>query len=330
MTDLKRVTVIGAGFMGGVIATLYARHGYKVALHDTDATTLNGFRDRLGPIAKSLADESHTAEQIFANIEPASALEAAIDGSILVHETVKETLSIKQELFAALDRMCAPDVVIATNTSSFVLTDVCAAVTRKERVIGIHFVAPAHIIPVVEIIHANVTPAALIEWARAFVRSFGYIGVTCLERPGFLINRIQLAMIAEVYRILDEGAASAEDVDAAVRLSLGPRLALWGPLLTEDLVVNKRTTLAVFDYLHEKTGDARFAAVPILRERVQEGALGALSGRGWHAFKADYPAIVTTRDRQLRELLNWLQARDSAADVINGAQASTRGSVTGG
>lgn len=330
MAGLKRVTVIGAGFMGGVIATLYARHGYKVALHDTNAATLSGFRDRLGPIAESLADEANTPEQIFANIEPIAALDAAIEGSILVHETVQETLSLKQELFAKLDRMCAPDVVIATNTSSFLLTDVCAAVTRKDRAVGIHFVAPAHIIPVVELIHADFTPPALIEWARAFVRSFGYTGVACLERPGFLINRIQLAMIAEVYRIIDEGAASAEDVDAAVRLSLGPRLALWGPLLTEDLVVNKRTTLAVFDYLHEKTGDARFAAVPILRDQVRDGALGALSGQGWHTFKADYPAIVTTRDRQLRELLEWLMARDSATDVINGAQAPAQGSMTGG
>lgn len=324
MSEADRVTVIGAGLMGGAIAALYARHGYRVALHDSDNAILGSFRSRLRPIAESLAGEDCTVDQIFANIRLEPTLAAAVDGALLVHETIQETLSIKQELFGTLDQMCAPEVVIATNTSSFLLSDVCEMVRRRERVIGIHFVAPAHIVPIVEIIHAAFTPASLVAWARKFVGSFRYTGVACIERPGFLVNRIQLAMIAEVYRILDEGAASAEDVDAAVRLSLGPRWALWGPLLTEDLVVNKRTTLAVFDYLHEKTGDARFAAVPILRDRVQSGALGAISGEGWYAFTKDYSSIVTSRDTQLRQLLEWLRPRNDVAELTGDAPVPPR------
>lgn len=323
MTDASRVTVIGAGFMGGVIATLYARHGYMIALHDTDPTTLNSFYERLRPIAESLAEKNCSVDQIFAKVRLEPTLDEAVEGSVLVHETVQETLSIKQELFAKLDSICAKEVVLATNTSSFLLTDVCAAVNRRERVIGIHFVAPAHVIPVVEIVHANFTPPKLIRWARTFLSSFGYTGVACFERPGFLVNRIQLAMIAEVYRILGEGAASADDVDAAVRLSLGPRLALWGPLLTEDLVVNKKTTLAVFDYLHEKTGDSRFEAAPILRDKVKKGALGAVSGKGWYTFKGDYSSIVISRDKQLRRLLDWLETSNAVADLIQNHEDSS-------
>ena len=130
-----------------------------------------------------------------------------------------------------------------------------------------------------------------------------------------LLNRIEYALLSEVYRILDEGLGSQEDVDAAVRLSLGPRLALWGPLLTEHLVVSKKTVLAVTEYLHQETGDPSFAPRQVLRSLVEGGRVGAISGKGWYEFNKEYASIVRIRDTQLQELLSWLQLQDPVSNV---------------
>jgi 3-hydroxybutyryl-CoA dehydrogenase len=315
MQNLNRIAVVGAGFMGCVIATLYGRHGYKVALYDIQAPLLESYRDRAQPIAEILADTEHPVDKILGNVTTVSRLEAAIEGAFLVHEVVQEVLSVKQELFASLDRLCDPKIVLGTNTSSFLLTDICRDVKHRERVLGIHYVTPAHIIRAVELIYADFTSPSLIEWGRKFLETIDHVGVACRERPGFLVNRIQFALLSEVYRIMDEGLASRDDVDAAVRLSLGPRLALWGPLLTEDLVVNKKTSLAVTQYLFEQTGDPNFAGRPVLRALVDSGSVGAIAGKGWYDFEADYPAVVSNRDRQLQELLTWLRQKDPMGKI---------------
>jgi 3-hydroxybutyryl-CoA dehydrogenase len=228
---------------------------------------------------------------------------------------VQEDLRAKQELFALLDRRCESDVVLATNTSSFLLTDICRGVQRRQRVLGVHFVTPAHVVQAVELIYADFTPDALVEWGRKFLATINHVGVACRERPGFLVNRLQYALLAEVYRILDEHIARRDDVDAAVRLSIGPRLALWGPLLTEDLVVSKKTTLAVVEYLYQQTGDANFLPRSVLRELVDEGSVGAMCGKGWYEFSGDYPSVVKERDRQLLDLLSWLRQKDPVSRI---------------
>ncbi len=311
----NRIAVIGAGFMGTVIATLYARYGYDVRLHDAMPSMLDSYRERALPIAASLASLDQPAESFLQRVRTERDLTAAVEGAALVHEVVQEVLTVKQELFTTLDRLCPADTVIATNTSSFMLSEICHGVEHKHRVLGIHYITPAHIIPAVELIYGDFTPPALVEWARKFVSTIDHVGVACRERPGFLINRIQFALLAEIYRIMDEGLASRDDVDAAVRLSLGPRLALWGPLLTEDLVVNKKTSLAVTEYIHQQTGDENFAVRPVLRRLVDDGSFGAVSGRGWYEFSEAYSKIVTERDSQLKELLRWLNDKNPVAGV---------------
>jgi 3-hydroxybutyryl-CoA dehydrogenase len=315
MQDSKRIAVIGAGFMGTVIATLYSRHGYNVALHDTASQMLASYRERARPIAETLADANKSVDQILESVDTEIKLEEAINGAFLVHEVIQEVLPAKQELFGLLDRSCRQDVIIATNTSSFLLSDISRDVRQRDRVIGIHYITPAHVIRAVELIYADFTPAPLVEWGRRFLTTIDHVGVACRERPGFLINRLQFALLSEVYRIMDEGLASRDDVDTAVRLSLGPRLALWGPLLTEDLVVNKKTSVSVTEYLNQQTGDPNFAVRPVLRRLVQEGYLGAVAGKGWYEFEASYPSVVSRRDAQLKELLGWLQLKDPLRNI---------------
>jgi 3-hydroxybutyryl-CoA dehydrogenase len=305
-----RICVVGAGFMGCVIAALYARHGYEVVLCDSNREMLDSFAERARPIAATFTDDAEAVEAMLGRVRLEPALEAAVEGAFLVHEAVQEVLETKQAVFEALDRLCPPQVVLATNTSSLLISDIAARVTEKQRVLGLHYITPGHIIPVLEIIHADFTPDSLVAWGRQFVESIDHTGVACPERPGFLINKIQFAMLTEIYRLMDEGLATRDDIDAAVRLSIGPRLALWGPLLTEDLIVSKQTALAVTDSLHRQTGDENFKGRKALRDLVEEGRLGAMSGEGWYRFDAPYPEVVEERDRQLSDLLDWLRARD--------------------
>jgi 3-hydroxybutyryl-CoA dehydrogenase len=315
MDNSGKIAVVGAGFMGCVIATLYARHGYQITLNDVVPAMLDTFAERARPFAESLADQKTPADTILSNIRLEADLRIAVDGAFLVQEVVQEDLDLKQNIFTKLDKLCAPSVILATNTSSYLLTDICRDVEHRARVIGIHYITPAHIVPVVEIITMPSTPPELAEWARGFLRTIDKVGVVCAERPAFLVNRLQYALLAEAYRLLDEGMATRDDIDTAVRLSLGPRLALWGPLLTEDLVVNKRTVLSVSEYLNRQTGDAIYAPRKILKDLIADGRLGAAVGKGWYDFSAEYGSILQQRDAQLSELLVWLRER-KALDAI--------------
>jgi 3-hydroxybutyryl-CoA dehydrogenase len=168
-------------------------------------------------------------------------------------------------------------------------------------------------VPVVEVIVAEFTPAELIDWARDFVTAIDHVPVVCRENPGFLINRIQGTMLAEIHLIVDEGLATVEDVDTAVRLALGPRWALWGALACEDMIVSKRTMLALLEYMHGQTGQAHYRPTPTLHKLVDEGRLGATTGNGWVRWDKPNDELVVERDRQLSDILHWLSERNAMA-----------------
>ncbi len=309
------ITVIGAGFMGCVIATIYARHGFDVVLHDAVPGMLSSFAKRAIPIAHSLGTPELSPEDIVGRVRLVDTLEAAVAQAELVHEVIQENLELKQDLFKKLDQLCPPGVVLASNTSSFLLSHLCRDVVRKERVVGIHYITPAHIVQAVEIIVADFTPPELISWARAFVARIDHVPVVCREKPGFLINRMQFALMAEIHRIVDEGLASAEDVDNAIRLSLGPRWALWGGLACEDLVASKQTAVAMLEYMHEQTGQPQYQTTATLRQLVSENKLGAATGQGWFEWRRPNAELVMERDRQLAEMLAWLAERKPMAHL---------------
>lgn len=315
MRQPTHVTVVGAGFMGCVIATIYARHGFDVVLHDAVPGMLSSFAKRAIPIAHSLGTPELSPEDIVSRVRLVDTLEAAVAQAELVHEVIQENLELKQDLFKKLDQLCPPGVVLASNTSSFLLSHLCRDVVRKERVVGIHYITPAHIVQAVEIIVADFTPPELISWARAFVARIDHVPVVCREKPGFLINRMQFALMAEIHRIVDEGLASAEDVDNAIRLSLGPRWALWGGLACEDLVASKQTAVAMLEYMHAQTEQPQYQTTATLRQLVSENKLGAATGQGWFEWRRPNAELVMERDRQLAEMLAWLAERKPMAHL---------------
>ncbi|HZS53214.1 MAG TPA: 3-hydroxyacyl-CoA dehydrogenase family protein [Bryobacteraceae bacterium] len=304
------IAVVGAGFMGTVIATLYAHYGYKVILTDLMPKPLEAYRTRAEPIARSLVGANKKMDVIFANVVTEINLEKAVKDAFFVHEVIHEEINAKQSLFERLDRICPREVVLGTNTSSLKLSDICANVANRDRVIGVHYITPAHIIKLVELIVADFTPKELIDWSKKFLKTIDHVGVVCTDTPGFLVNRLQYALLSEAYRIVEEGAASRDDVDTAMKLSLGPRLALWGPLLTEDLVVSKKTSADIWDYLYRKTNLEKFQCPPGITRFVEQNRLGAISGAGWYDFARDYASVVTARDSQLKSILDWLEKND--------------------
>ena len=241
-------------------------------------------------------------------------LEKAVRDAFFIHEVIHEEIKAKQSLFERLDRICPREVVLGTNTSSLKLSDICANVTNRDRVIGVHYITPAHIIKVVELIVADFTPKTLIDWGKRFLKTIDHVGVVCTDTPGFLVNRLQYALLSEAYRIVEEGAASREDVDTTMRLSLGPRLALWGPLLTEDLVVSKKTSADIWDYLYRKTSLEKFQRPAGITRFVEQNRIGAISGAGWYDFARDYASVVTARDGQLKSILEWLEKNDRVGE----------------
>jgi 3-hydroxybutyryl-CoA dehydrogenase len=310
MTKRDRLSIVGAGAMGTSIATLCAAYGYRVALTDTNIESLKRFPERATPIAKYLAGTSRTTNDILRNVESFDSLEESIKGSFMVHEAIHEDLEAKRELFQKLEELCEPNTILATNTSSFLLSAISEKLTSQHRMIGIHYVAPAHLIRAVEILTARFTDEDVIAQAKVFVESIDHVGIVCRETPGFIINRIQYALKAEVMKILEQGIASVEDIDAAVRLAIGPRLALWGPLMQEDMSASKNTVISVSDYIYNATGNVHFKPPAILKKLANAGNLGATAGAGWYKWEIDGALLTAERDSQLGELLEWLRAHD--------------------
>ena len=317
MEKSNQITVIGAGFMGAVIAPIYAKHGYQVVLHDAQPEVLTSFAARAQPIVASLFPPGADAaiDGLIAAIQLEADLATAVAGSFLVHEIVPEDLALKQALFEQLDSLCPAEVVLGTNTSSFRLSDICTNVKHRERVIGIHYITPAHIVKAVEVILADFTPSTLVDWTREFLDSIDHVAIVCKESPGFLVNRLQAAMVAEAHRVVDEGLATPADIDNVMRLSIAPRWALWGLLATEDLVVNKRTVHASMQYIGAIPELAHFGSTVTLDKMIEAGKEGAISGEGWYQWQDDHDAIVTERDQQMREILDWLADRDAMATI---------------
>lgn len=313
--DKGQITVVGAGLMGTAIATLCAGYGYRVRVCDPAQAMLDSFAERAGPVAAYLSETVPGAGNAMDRIHLGPDLAPAVEGSFLVQEAIHEDMAAKQALFEELDRLCAPEVLLATNTSSLMLTEIGRGLVHKARFLGIHYVSPAHLVRAVEIIATADTAPATTEAGKSFLATIDRTGILCRDHPGFLINRIQYALKAELMRIVDEGTATVEDIDTAVRLSIGPRLALWGPMLQEDLSTSKATVGAVSAYLAEALDQPHYLAAPVLGRLVEAGETGAAAGAGWYAWTRDRAGIAAERDRQLDALLTWLRDNDRRSEL---------------
>ena len=279
----SRIGVIGAGTMGNGIAQVCAQAGLQVRMVDiADAAVQRG----LSTVSKSLdrlvaKDKISAAEKdaIVGRIAGGTDY-AALKDCDLVIEAATENLTLKLKILKQLDELLGETVVIATNTSSISITQLAAVVRNPGRFIGMHFFNPVPLMGLVELIRGLQTEDATHDLSHAFVRHIGKTPVTVRNSPGFVVNRILCPMINEAIFVLQEGLASAEDIDAGMRLGCNHPI---GPLALADMV-GLDTMLAVMEVFYEGFNDPKYRPAPLLKEMVAAGRLGRKNGRGFYSY----------------------------------------------
>ncbi|MFE7571190.1 3-hydroxyacyl-CoA dehydrogenase [Streptomyces sp. NPDC057539] len=286
------VAVVGTGTMGQGIAQVALVAGHPVRLYDAvpgraeqAATTLAGRLDRL--VEKGRLDAA-ARDAACSRLHPARDLTELADAALVV-EAVLEELSVKRDLFAALEDIVADDCLLATNTSSLSVTAVAGALRHPGRFVGLHFFNPAPLLPLVEVVSGFATDETAAERAHATALAWGKTPVRCADTPGFIVNRVARPFYAEALRVYEERAADPATIDAVLRECGGFRM---GPFELTDLIgqdVNEAVTRSVWESVFQ---DPKFTPSLAQRRLVESGRLGRKSGRGWYAYGEDAPGAA--------------------------------------
>lgn len=284
MTEWKQVTVIGAGTMGHGIVLTAARAGLRAVMVDVSRAALDaGLAAVRADLEAGMARGKVTAgerDQALSRIAAEPDLGRALEGASIAVEAVPESLDLKQQVFRDLETAAGPDMVLATNTSSIPVGEIAAVTTRPERVVGMHFFNPVHIMPLVEVVRAAGTAEETVERAVDLGTRLGKECIVVRDSPGFATSRLGVLLGLEAIRMVQDGVASAEDIDKA--MTLGYRHPL-GPLRLTDLV-GLDVRLAIAEQLHRSLGAPAFRPPDLLRRMVAEGKLGKKSGQGFYRW----------------------------------------------
>lgn len=280
---MEQIFVIGAGTMGLDIAQTFAQAGYKVAVRDVNNEILARANERLqGGLKKRVARgklAQQEADALLSRISFTTELAPAKEAALVI-EAIVERAEIKKSVFQELDGICPDGTIFASNTSSISITDIASATKRPDRFIGMHFFNPATVMKLVEVIRGVGTSEETFAAVERLARAIGKEPVEVQEGPGFVVNRILVPMINEAIGLYAEGIASAEGIDAAMRLGCNHPM---GPLELGDLI-GLDVVLAIMDTLFEETHDVKYRAHPLLRKYVRGGLLGRKAGRGFYEY----------------------------------------------
>lgn len=298
--SIRKIAVVGSGYMGGGIAQVLALGGADVVLGDVDAVTAEKARDRL-----VLQGEQFEAAGLFApgsadllraRLSAAESFEAAVADVDYVTEAVPEVREIKFDVLARVSKAARPDAIIGSNTSAIPIAEMAEHVTGPHRFLGVHWMNPAPFIPGVELIAATHTAPAAVDVAEQLIRSVGKVPARVTDSPGFVANRLQFALYKEAVRVVEEGLATPEQIDLVVANAFGFRLALFGPFAIGDMA-GLDVYAASYGSLAAEFGD-RLAAPKALADLVADGKLGIKSGGGFLDIDpAKVPALLEYRDR---------------------------------
>ncbi|HLC26925.1 MAG TPA: 3-hydroxyacyl-CoA dehydrogenase [bacterium] len=280
---MKTVAVLGSGIMGRGIAHVSALGGFRVVLYDVEPkildqalVTIRSNMQKGVDLGKLQGQEMNKALE---SIRLTTRLEEAASEAQFVIEAAPEKIDLKVRIFADLDRLCSPDTVLATNTSGLSITEIAAATNRPDRVIGMHFFNPVHLMKLVEIIRALQTSDSTYQTTEEVSRKMGKETVEVTESPGFVTSRINALIGNEAFYMLEAGVASPRDIDKAIKLGLNHPM---GPLEMADLV-GLDTRLSVLTYLHETLGE-KYRPCPLMIKYVKAGRLGRKVGRGVYEY----------------------------------------------
>jgi len=281
--EIRKVGVVGLGAMGAGIAQLCVEAGVDTVGREVSMDLAEQASGRMGHFLTRKVEKGQLQQDArdaaFARLSLTTDL-ADLAGCDLVIEAIVEELAPKQELFAELERTCAADAVLATNTSALSVTEIAAATSVPARVVGMHFFNPAPLMPLVEIIRAELSSDEAFDTAFAFAEKLGKHPIRCHDTPGFVVNRVLIPLLNDCIRVLDEARVSVEDLDAGMKYGAG-----WpmGPCELVDLV-GIDVHVHASEALYEKTREPRMAAPPRLVAMRNAGLLGRKSGRGFYSY----------------------------------------------
>jgi 3-hydroxybutyryl-CoA dehydrogenase len=279
---ITRIAVLGTGTMGNGIAQVCAMAGYDVALHDPQAdameralSTIRGNLDKgvdRGKVSLEMRDLA------MRSLRQAPTLADAVATADLVIEAAPESMDIKTSLFGEVDRHAPAHAILGTNTSSLSVSRIAGATGRPDRVIGLHFFNPVHIMKLLEVVRGGQTSPATLEAALTFARRIGKEPIVVTDTPGFASSRLGVVLGLEAMRMVEQGVASPQDIDKAMELGYNHPM---GPLKLTDLV-GLDVRLGIAEYLHGELGGEQYRPPELLRRMVAEGKLGKKSGQGFY------------------------------------------------
>ena len=284
LDDIKMIGIVGAGQMGRGIGQVCATAGYEVLLVDVGEPQL---KEAVSKIRVGLQREvergsltDRQAGEVLALVHPSVQLDRLQDVQLVI-EAIPEDLTLKRNLLTQLNRVCVPQAVLATNTSSISITRLGAASGRPDRVVGLHFMNPAPVMRLVEVVRGLETTEQTTQLVLDLAKRLGKTPVLAKDVPGFIVNRLLIPMINEAIFALEEDVASIEDIDLAMTAGANHPV---GPLALADRI-GLDTVLAIGDDLCHDLGDPKFRPCPLLRRYVEAGWLGRKSGRGFYVYE---------------------------------------------
>ncbi|MDC0950745.1 3-hydroxyacyl-CoA dehydrogenase NAD-binding domain-containing protein [Flavobacteriaceae bacterium] len=289
---MKNIAVIGAGTMGNGIAHTFAQSGYKVQLIDVNKTalthaaqTISKNLDRM--IQKEIITEALKKETLN-NITMFTDISEGVEYASLVVEAATENEALKLEIFKTLDIACPDDTILATNTSSISITKIAAATTRPGQVIGMHFMNPVPVMPLVEIINGYNTDKAVTDFIVQLAKEIGKTAIRVNDYPGFIANRILMPMINEAIEALQSGVSGVLEIDGIMKLGMAHPM---GPLELADFI-GLDVCMSILEVMHDGFKNPKYAPNPLLVNMVRAGKLGKKTGEGFYNYTDERKAVV--------------------------------------